>query len=236
MWFKKNKKEPLVSILMPAYNSERYIETAIKSVLAQSYKDWELLIVDDGSEDETKEIINAFHNQDKRIRVISNKKRLGIPKSRNIGLRKSRGSLCCHLDSDDYIRKDAIKKMVKMFKKKNSALIYSKYSSVDERGKLIRKEKAPRFSRRKIANIGWQHFGMYKRDIALAVGGFNEALITCSDGDLFVKIAKKYPCKRYNRYLYFYRWHDKNIGHSRPKCYECKKKKVCNYFKEWNKG
>lgn len=88
----------LVSILMPAYNAERYIEEAIRSVLAQTYTEWELLVVNDGSTDRTPELIAQF--TDTRIRVI-HKSNGGIGSARNTGLRHMRGRFLCGLDADD---------------------------------------------------------------------------------------------------------------------------------------
>lgn len=230
-YFRRNR--PLVSLIMPAYNAERFISQAIESVCKQRYKNWELIIVDDSSIDKTKEIIDVLAKQESRIKVLKNEKNQGIAKARNRALRNASGEFIGHLDADDMLKKNALSTMVKEFSRNNVSLLYSGFVAIDDQNKSIKKCLASEFEREKIAEIGWQHFGMYKKDAALAVGGFNEKLITCSDGDLFVRIARKFPCQRVKKYLYFYRWHGKNIGRSRPHCLDCSKKKVCNYFKEW---
>lgn len=89
---------PLVSIIMPAYNAAEYISEAIESVLAQSHKDWELLVINDGSQDNTEEKVLAF--DDSRIRYFIQENR-GVSAARNVGLDKMQGDFFCFLDADD---------------------------------------------------------------------------------------------------------------------------------------
>lgn len=94
-------KEPLISVIMPAYNVEKYIESAIRSVWSQIIEDWELIIINDGSTDTTLDVIKKW-NVDDRIRVISIENK-GVSAARNIGLRESRGKYVCFVDSDDML-------------------------------------------------------------------------------------------------------------------------------------
>lgn len=233
---KASKSKYTVSILMPAYNTEMFISRAINSFLRQTYKDSELIIVNDGSQDQTLKTINKYcQKYSQRIKVINNPYQKGIPQSRNIALACAQGKYIGHLDSDDFLKKNAIEIAVQALSKKKVSLVYSGYFIVDENGHLISKYLAPKFNKNKLSKIGWQHFGMYKKSVALKVGGFNEKLITCSDGDFFIKIAKKFSCQNIGDYLYYYRWHKKNIGHSRVPCSKCQKKKFCAYYPIWKK-
>lgn len=92
--------EPLVSIIMPAYNAEKYLADAIRSVLAQTFKNWELVIVDDGSTDGTRETAQSFSSQDGRIKYVSQPNRK-LANARNTGIKNSSGDLVAFLDSDD---------------------------------------------------------------------------------------------------------------------------------------
>ncbi|TCV83550.1 MULTISPECIES: glycosyltransferase family 2 protein [Methylomonas] len=92
---------PLITVLMPVFNGEAYLSEAIESILTQSFKDFELLIIDDGSTDNTFEIIKTYENSDSRIRVIQNKKNIGIALSLNIGLAHSKSSVIARMDADD---------------------------------------------------------------------------------------------------------------------------------------
>ena len=90
----------LVSIIMPSYNTERYISESIRSVFNQTYQNWELIIVDDCSNDHTDEIVSEFLD-DKRIKYLKNEKNCGAAVSRNRALRESNGKWIAFLDSDD---------------------------------------------------------------------------------------------------------------------------------------
>lgn len=95
------KKEPLVSIIMPTYNREKTLPRAIKSVLKQTYKNWELLIVDDRSTDKTHELINKYSEKDSRIKYLLNKRSKGPGGTRNYGMIHAKGKHVAFLDSDD---------------------------------------------------------------------------------------------------------------------------------------
>lgn len=121
----------LVSIVMPAYNTGTYIAESIRSVIAQTYPDWELLIVDDCSSDNTIEIIQSFN--DERIRLFVNEVNSGAAVSRNRALREARGRWIAFLDSDDLWAPDKLEKQLAFMKKHGYAFSYTKYSEIDER-------------------------------------------------------------------------------------------------------
>ena len=112
-----------VSIIVPVYNCEKYIKECINSVINQTYKNLEIIIVDDKSTDNSLSIINSFN--DKRIKVISLKENSGVSIARNKGVEVSTGELICFLDSDDYWNKEKIERQVKFIDGK--AFIYSDY-------------------------------------------------------------------------------------------------------------
>lgn len=107
---------PLVSVLMTSYNREKYIEEAIESVLASTYKNFELIIVDDGSKDRTAQIAKAYEASDKRIVVYVNKENLGQFPNRNKAAGFANGELQMWVDSDDTIKPDAVEYIVEQFK------------------------------------------------------------------------------------------------------------------------
>ena len=96
------QKEPLVSVIMSAYNAESTLETAIESILSQSFSNFEFLIMNDGSNDMTSEIIENFSQNDKRIRVFQNEKNKGLTKSLNILINLSKGKYIARQDADDF--------------------------------------------------------------------------------------------------------------------------------------
>lgn len=116
----------LVSIIMPSYNSELYIKGAIQSVLAQTYTNWELIIVDDCSTDNTQNIIESFLDDD-RIRLYKNEHNSGAAISRNYALREAKGKWIAFLDSDDLWHPEKLEKQLCFMKEYNYKFTYTDY-------------------------------------------------------------------------------------------------------------
>ncbi len=130
---------PLVSIVMPVFNSEKFVGEAVESLLSQTFKDFELIIVDDGSTDKSAEIISTF--QDSRIRILSNLKNRGIVFSRNRGLKDIRGKFYAPFDSDDVARPDKFEKQIDFLNKNPEfAMIGSWANLIDEHGEKLPKK------------------------------------------------------------------------------------------------
>lgn len=119
------EEDDLVSVIMPSYNVEKYITASIKSVLAQTYKNLELIIVDDCSTDKTVEIIKSFN--DERIRLFINDKNQGAALSRNRALREAKGKYIAFLDADDIWDLVKLEEQIQFMKKNNYAFTYTDY-------------------------------------------------------------------------------------------------------------
>jgi len=117
-------KKILVSVIMPVYNSEKYLEKSIGSILNQNLKDVEIICVDDCSKDGSLKVLKKFERKDKRVRVIENKKNIGPGLSRNVGIRKAHGEYVCFLDSDDWLERDACEKLYKKSRLENLDVVY----------------------------------------------------------------------------------------------------------------
>ncbi len=134
-----------VSIITPAYNASKYLAETIYSVLNQTFADWEMIIVDDCSTDETYEIASDFSRNDTRIRVFKNNQNLGVAKTRNRGLNEATGDYIAFLDSDDLWVKNKLDVQLRFMMTNNVALSYSMYqnfNSVDKKyGKIIKVPK-----------------------------------------------------------------------------------------------
>lgn len=124
----------LVSIVMPVHNAERYLKDAIGSVIAQTYKNWELLIIDDASTDSSKDIAIKMAEHDDRIKVYSNPTPTGYPANpRNIAIDSAQGRYIAFLDSDDVWLPNKLEHQIPFFNKDNNiAVIFSNYEKVDE--------------------------------------------------------------------------------------------------------
>lgn len=132
----------LVSIIMPNYNSEKFILESIKSVLNQTYQNIELIVIDDNSKDSSINKINEI--KDFRVKLIELKKNQGAAIARNEGLKISKGRYLAFLDSDDILNKDAIEKQIKFLKDKNAGLVFGAFEHIAETGEKIKKENIPK--------------------------------------------------------------------------------------------
>lgn len=127
---------PLVSIIIPAYNAEAYIEGTLNSVKNQSYGNWELLIVDDCSTDGSAEIIKEYSEKDSRIKYFRTESRSGSPAvPRNIGIENARGRYVAFLDSDDLWLPEKLEKQIRVFQENaDAAIVFSYYEKISEEG------------------------------------------------------------------------------------------------------
>ncbi len=123
----------LVSIIMPSHNCGEFVEEAIRSVLAQTYQNWELLFVDDNSQDNTLDIVKAIAKDDARIRIFENKEKLGAAISRNIALQEAKGRWIAFLDSDDIWEPQKLERQVDFMEKNGYAFSYHEYIEIDEK-------------------------------------------------------------------------------------------------------
>ena len=129
-----NQKAPLVSVIMPVYNAARFLEAAVSSVLNQTMTDWELLMIDDGSKDNSCEIAEAFARKDPRIRFLKNAQNMGVSKTRNRGIDLAQGSFVAFLDSDDRWHPRKLEAQLAAMEAEKADLCYTSYAIVDEKG------------------------------------------------------------------------------------------------------
>lgn len=125
----------MVSIVVPVHNAEKYIRATIRSVCAQTYKDWELILVDDCSTDKSVEIIEEEIRQGKAIRLIKKEKNEGAAKARNTGVEAAKGRYIAFLDADDLWRPQKLEHELRFMEKHNAAFVFSAYQFGDEDGK-----------------------------------------------------------------------------------------------------
>lgn len=200
---------PKVSIIMPAYNAEKYIEDSIKSVLSQTYSNWELIIVDDYSSDNTVDIVKEYTGLDRRIKLVCQKANFGVAFSRNKGLDCADGKYVAFLDSDDLWDREKLEKQVAFMEKSKCVLTYTnyqKFNTVCTQGdKII---ECPQCMRAqdvlRNTTIGCLTV-MVNKDI---VGQFHMPLIEHTEDNMtWYKILKNNDCKAYgiSQVLAYYR-------------------------------
>lgn len=139
-------QDELISIITPVYNSEKYIEEAIQSVLKQTYKKWEMIIVNDCSQDESDSKISFFLNEN-RIHYIKLKENVGAAKARNIALQEAKGRYIAFLDSDDYWKIEKLEKQFRFMKEKQYGFTFTAYEILNQkRSKIILVPKSLNYS------------------------------------------------------------------------------------------
>ncbi len=127
----------MVSVIMPMCNSEKYVGKAIESVMGQTYSNWELLVVDDGSTDRSCDVVKAYALKDSRIRLLINDNPVGMPYApRNYGIQRAKGDFIAFLDSDDMWLREKLSQQIPLFFHDNiTAVVYSDYEKISESGK-----------------------------------------------------------------------------------------------------
>lgn len=177
--------DPGVSVLLCVRNVEKYIGDCIKSILSQTYEDFEVIIVDDMSNDHTQTIIKEF--KDERIRHFRNEEWFGIAKSRNRCLKYAKGEYVFFTDGDCKVSNSWIEEGLKSLKSLGCV-------GVEGRIYYVSKDYEPKFSDYVIENINGGHYTTgnvaYKRSVVKAVGGFDERFARLSDRDIALRIMK----------------------------------------------
>jgi glycosyltransferase involved in cell wall biosynthesis len=188
---------PFVSVIMASRNTSNYIETAIESVLAQTFKNFELIIVDDNSDDNSIKIINKYKKKDKRIKLIRNSKTLGPAKSRNIALNVSRGKWISILDSDDVYFPNKLKKQVEIIENDTEIIfVGSGLVFIDENGKNLSNynySSKNSVLKRNILKIGAfpPHSSYFIKSRYLKkINGYNPRYHMAQDYDLLLRLLK----------------------------------------------
>lgn len=129
---------PLVSVIMPAYNAEPFVEEAIASVIAQTVTDWELIVIDDCSKDDTFSVAQRVIGDEPRIRLLRNEKNSGVSETRNRGIDLSAGRYIAFLDSDDIWHPEKLEKQLAKLRETGAAICYCSYGIIDISGEKIK--------------------------------------------------------------------------------------------------
>jgi hypothetical protein len=217
----------LVSIVLPVYNGARYLSSSIDSCLAQTHRNFELIVVDDGSVDETSAIINRYVHSDPRIKPIRNERNLGLPESLNKGFRFSSGSFLTWTSADNLYRPNAIEYMAKQLCTfPQLGLVYCSMHHIDERGDFIASlEINPQDSlMRPPLSLNWNNMVrasfMYHREVMDVIGAYRSEYRYVEDYDFFIRVCIRFPSKFFYEPCYFYRWHSGSLTSAHRHKYE----------------
>lgn len=208
---------PLVSIVLPTYKRAHVLPNAIHSILSQTYKNLELIIVDDNSPDDTPNIVKSF--SDERIRYVRNEPNLKLPRALNKGFSLARGDYLTWSSDDNLFADNAIEKMVGALQAGDCDFVYADYylfADIDAAGNALEKrhERLPGQLQLGKSN----HIGacfMYTRKAYESVGEYDPDLFLVEDYDYFMRIAQKFKVCHIPEPLYYFRRHDDALFCSR---------------------
>jgi len=207
---------PKITVFITAYNAAQYISDAINSILSQTYTDFELLIIDDGSTDETNQIISSY--SDSRIRLIKNDKNRGLVYSRNLALSEARGKYLAILDSDDIAHENRLEIQLKEFENRpNLALLGTPANIINSKGErtgeIIKvKHGKDNVSTQLFFENTFVHSSvMLQASVFRYFGGYQNHPLA-EDYDLIARIALSYEVDNLKLALVDYRKHDNNIS------------------------
>lgn len=215
-----------LSVVIPAYNYARFLPEAIESVLAQTLSSLELIVVDDGSTDETKQVVERF--DDPRVRYVWQSNQ-GLSAARNTGIREARGELVAFLDADDRWRPDFAETVVARFEKcgPDFGMICTGFSRIDENGRALPENRHLTADGRWNAEISAREFCLRNQPISSSVvirravfeecGMFDTTMRSSEDRDMWIRIASRYRCWAIDQPLVQLRKHSKSMSRNAPR-------------------
>jgi len=205
---------PKVSVIIPTYNRGQFIVQALESVLSQTFHDYEIVVIDDGSKDNTREILKRFES---KIRPIYQDNQ-GISKTRNRGIKESFGEYIAFLDSDDYWTSDKLAQQVKILDSKPKVgIVYGRMPIINEQGERVGMKPAGVSGKnfKELLEV-WGDLPtssiMTRRECFEKAGLFDTSLATMEDIDMWIRIARHYDLFEIeDRILAYYRRHNQQI-------------------------
>ncbi len=196
------KKDPIVSIIVPAFNQEKFIGRCLRSLLAQDFKkdEFEIIVINDGSIDKTSYALNIFKDD---ISIINNKKNKGLPYCLNLAIKKSKSKYIIRVDADDYVNENFIKFLVLHLELNNNLdAVACDYYMVDNEENVIEQKNCMKDP---IA-CGI----LFRTDQIIDIGLYDEEFLLHEEKDLRIRFLKKYNIDRAKLPLYRYRLHENN--------------------------
>jgi glycosyltransferase involved in cell wall biosynthesis len=208
--------EPLVSIVLPTHNGSRYLRESIDSCLRQTYEHLELIIVNDGSTDETDEIVRSY--RDPRIVYARHHPNQGLPRALNVGFALAKGDYLTWTSDDNYYADEAIQVMLEELRSREprQQFVYCDCTDIDERGQVVVSEGIggePEALRTR--NPVGACF-LYTRRVAEVVGAYNPALPLAEDYEYWLRVFLRFRMHHIGRNLYYYRRHPSALSSADP--------------------
>lgn len=209
-----SKHGPKVTVYITSYNYDKYLQEAIESVFNQVFRDWELLLINDGSTDRTQKIMEKYKDE-RRIRIF-NTGNIGLQKVANFVIRNSRGDYIIRLDADDIFDKHILFVLSHhLNENKDVALVFPDYYLIDDQKGIIMHEiRNPIAGNKKLLDMpAHGACTMVRKSVLKSIGGYREDLAAQDGLDIWTRITKKYKCLNINLPLFYYRKHGENMTH-----------------------
>ena len=209
-------KNTKVSVLMSVYNGEKYLKEAIDSILGQTFKDFEFLIINDGSTDKTAHILKSYH--DPRIKIINNGKNIGISKSRNKALNIAKGKYIAVMDADDISLPLRLEKEVGFLEQnKNIGLVGTDYLIISQNGKILHTVKCIEdYELLKLKLLEENQFAhssiMFRKECIKKVGFYREEFMLALDYDFVLRISEEFDVTNIPEYLCKWRINTESVS------------------------
>lgn len=202
---------PLISVVMPVHNALPFLDESIRSILEQSFTDFEFVILDDASTDGSLERLREWARRDKRINIHESKKRLGLSGSANGVVSKARAPIVARMDADDIAHPERLQRQWNIIANRpDVAVIGTLCNGIDATGREVRPRDRWRLVRRS-NYIPFPHgSAMFRREVFDEVGGYNEKSVGAEDQDLFLRMATRGRVLTLPDILYSYRYHSSN--------------------------
>ena len=222
---------PLITVYITNYNYGKYIRQAVDSILNQTLQDFELIIIDDGSTDNSKTIIEEYSGHPK-IKIIYQQNK-GLNISNNVALRMTEGKYIMRLDADDYLDENALLVMSSLLEKDDDlGLVFPDYYLIDTEGNILSIEKRNSF-KKDVTLLDMPAHGactMIRKKFLQQLGGYDEQY-KCQDGyELWIKFITKYKVTNVNTPLFYYRQHGENLTSNEEKILNTRKKIKENFL------
>ena len=206
----------VISIIMSVYNAEEYLNAAIQSIINQTYSDWELIIINDSSNDESYNIMNKCAERDSRIRIINNAQNLGLTKSLNIGIDSAKVEYIARLDADDVADPTRLEKQINYLKENpDVVLVGTGGYIVDENGDILNSIRVVknRYLIKKMLLYGnlFVHSSlMVKKDALVGIGKYRSKFVHSQDYDLILRLNEHYSLANLSEPLTYWRFSGTN--------------------------
>ena len=231
-----NKENFLVTVYITNFNYGKFIKQAIESVLMQTEQSFELIIIDDGSTDNSKEIIEKYKDL-KNIRIVYQKNK-GLNVTNNIALRAARGKYIVRLDADDYFSPNALELLLEKLESDSMlGMVFPDYFLIDTQGEVLERQKRHGFDNEVKLFDQAAHGActMIRVQFLREIGGYDESF-SCQDGyELWVKFTSKFKVSNINEPLFYYRKHGKNLTSNEDRILDTRATINSKYVKKFNK-